>query len=165
MPADDVYFMRVFARSPHTPSPQEIASHLSGHHFEVRVVVEPPSLGVPYQGSTGWDHLRLFYADGRAPLELERQSLHGDEPLPDRLRELMDATADARDKRARQRILDFLAEASQVFELSIPPDFDWNAGRHLVSTELLNYLEKETEGMIQADEEGYYQNNRSVLKL
>lgn len=160
MPAgDDTYMLRVFAKSPDAPTPQAIADHLQRQHFSVRV--EPGLFGM---GSTAWRHLRLFYAEGRAPLDLERQSLGGDAPLPDPLRALMDTTGAAKDRRGRQRVLDFLAQASQVFELTIPPDFDWHARHHLVSTELLNYLEKETDGMIQADEEGYYQRNRPILR-
>ncbi len=157
---DDVYLMRVFARSPGAPSPQAIADHLRRRGFEVRV-----ESGIYTLSYEGWRRLNVFYASGRSPLSLERQSLHGDAPLADRLRTLMDATADAKDSRGKRRVLDFLAQASQVFELSIPPDFDWHAGRHLVSTELLNYLQKQTDGMIQADEEGYYHRNRVILKL
>lgn len=152
--------MRVFARSPHAPAPQAILDHLSSRRFAVRA-----ESGVYSLDYAGWTSLRLFYAPGRSPLQLERQSLHGDAALSARLRALMDATVDARDRRGRQRVLDFLAQASQVFELIVPDDFDWHAGRHLVTTELLNYLQKQTDGIIQADEEGYYDRNRVILKL
>jgi len=152
--------MRVFARSPAVPSPQAIADHLLRQRFIVRI--ESGVFSLSYEN---WHHLHLFYASGRAPLSLERQSLHGDAPLPERLRALMDATADAKASRGKRRVLDFLAQSSQVFELIIPPDFDWHAGRHLISTELLNYLQKETDGLIQADEEGYYKRNQLILKL
>lgn len=157
---DDVYIMRVFARSPRVPSPQAIADHLRSRRFDVRVESGMVSLG--YEG---WNRIRLFYAEGRSPLNLERQSLHGDAPLPERLRALMDATADAEDSPGKRRVLEFLAQASEVFELTIPLDFDWQASRHLVSTELLNYLQKQTDGLVQADEEGYYERNRIILKL
>lgn len=157
---DDLYIMRVFARSPGAPNPQAIVDHLRRRRFDVRV-----ETGIYTLSYEGWQHLNVFYAEGRSPLSLERQSLHGDEPLTDRLRALMDATTGAKDSRGKQRVLDFLARASQVFELIIPPDFDWHASRHLVSTELLNYLQKQTDGLIQADEEGYYQRNRLILKL
>ena len=156
---DDFYILRVFARSPGAPTPQAIAEHLR-RRFEVRV-----ETGVFSLSYADWKHLHLFYAEGRAPLRLERQSLHGDAPLPNSLRALMDATAAAKDSRGKRRVLDFLAQASQVFELGVPPDFDWHAGRHLVSTELLNYLQKETDGLIQADGEGYYERNRLILRL
>jgi hypothetical protein len=157
---DDVYIMRVFARSPGAPSPQAMADHLRRRGFDVRV-----ESGIYTLSYEGWQRLNVFYADGRSPLGLERQSLHGDAPLTDRLRALMDATAGAKDSRGRRRVLDFLAQANQVFELIVPPDFDWHAGRHLVSTELLNFLQRQTDGLIQADEEGYYHRNRIILKL
>jgi hypothetical protein len=153
---DDIYIMRVFARQAQAPTPQAVADHLRARGFNVRV--EPDS-------SDNWRRIRLFSADGRSPLDLERQSLHGDAPLSDRLRALMDATATARDRRGRQGVLDFLAQTVQVFELIVPPDFDWHAGRHLVTTELLNYLEKETDGLIEADGDGYYRQNRVLLRL
>lgn len=159
-PSDAIYIMRVFARSPDAPSPQDIVDHLRRKRFEARV-----ESGIYSLSYSGWSRLHVFYDDDRSPLDLERQSLHGDAPLPDRLRALMDATADAKDSRGKRRVLDFLAQASQVFELIIPPDFDWHASRHLISTELLNYLQKQTDGLIQADEEGYYQRNRLILKL
>jgi hypothetical protein len=161
MPSSDlVYFMRVFARSADAPSPQSISDHLRGRRFDVRI-----ESGLAHFSSGTWTRLRVFYAPGRGPLELERQSLHGDAPLPERLRALMDATAASRDERGKRRVLEFLAQARQVFELRIPPDFDWHAARHLVSTELLNYLQKHTDGLIQADQEGYYDRNRIILKL
>jgi len=160
MSSVDPYVMRVFARSPRAPTPQAIADHLRSRRFDVRV-----ESGVHSQDHEGWTRLRLFYAPGRLPLQLERQSLYGDAPLSPRLRDLMDATADAKDTRGRRRVLDFLAQAAQVFEVTIPDDYDWHAGRHLVTTELLNYLEQYTDGMIQADEEGYYERNRVVLRL
>lgn len=160
MPGIDNYFMRVFARAASAPAPQAIADHLRRRRFDVRV-----EAGVYSTNYADWKHLHVFYADGRAPLKLERQSLHGEEPLPARLRTLMDATAAARDSRGKHKVIEFLTQASQVFELTIPPDFDWHAGRHLVSTELLNYLQKECDGLIQADEEGYYERNRVILRL
>ena len=161
MPTDDaVYLLRVFARSLRTPSPQAIADHLRQRRFDVRV-----ESGLFNLSHDDWKQLRVFYAADRSPITLERQSLHGDAPLPDRLKALMDATAAARNSRDKRRVIDFLAQASQVFELTLPPDFDWHAGRHLVSTELLNYLQKETDGLIQADEEGYYERNRLILKV
>ena len=157
MPADDdIYIMRVFARRAQAPTPQAIAAHLRAKGFNVRVESDL---------SDNWRRVRLFNAGGRSPLDLERQSLHGDAPLSDGLRALMDATATARDRRGRQRVLDFLAQTVQVFELIVPPNFDWHAGRHLVTTELLNYLEKETDGLIEADGEGYYRRNRVLLRL
>jgi len=160
MPAEESYTLRVFARSPRPPSLQSIIDHLRRRGFEARS--EPGSRAAIHED---WQRCRLFYADRKLPLTLERQSLHGDAPLPDRLRALMDATTTAKDKRGRQRVLDFLAQSNQVFELTLPPDFDWHMARHLISTELLNYLEQETDGMIQADEEGYYQRNRLILRL
>ena len=161
MPApDDRYIMRVFGRRPGAPSAQAIRDHLRGRRFEVRV--ESGLFSITYEG---WKRLHVFYAAERAPLEIERQSLHGDAPLSDRLRALLDATAASKDGRGKRRVLHVLAEASQVFELILPPDYDWHAGRHLVSTELLNYLQKQIDGLVQADEEGYYDRNRVILKL
>lgn len=160
MPMGNLTIMRVFTRSPRVPSPQAIADYLRGRRFEARV-----ESGVYSRGYEGWRRLHLFYAEGRSPLVLERQPLHGDAPLPDRLRALMDATATAPDSRDKRRILEFLAQASQVFELSLPLDFDRGAGRRLISSELLNYLQKESDGLIQVDGEGYFDRNRVILKL
>src|SRR3990172_3568913 len=129
---DDLYLMRVFARRAQAPTPQAIAAHLRTQGFDVRVESDL---------SDNWRRVRLFNAGGRSPLDLERQSLHGDAPLSHPLHALMAPTAAARDRGGRQRVLDFLAQTVQVFELIVPPDFDWHAGRHLVTTELLNYLE------------------------
>ena len=157
---DGPYLLRVFARRSGAPTPQEIVDHLRARRFDVRV--EP---GLHSMTSDAWKRLHLFYASDREPLELDRQSLHGDAPLPDRLRRLMDATADAKDSRGKRRVIEFLAQVSQVFELVLPPDYDWHAGRHLVSTELLNFLQAKTDGLIQADSEGYYERNRLILKI
>ena len=156
----DDYILRVFARLSGAPTPQAAAEHLRQRRFQVRL--EPGLHGLT---SPDWRVLNVFYAEGRAPLRLERQSLHGDAPLSPRLAALMDATAAARDSRGKRKVMEFLMQASQVFELTIPRDFDWHARRHLVSTELLNYLQKQTDGLIQADEEGYYDRNRLILKL
>ena len=160
MLAGDVTIMRVFARSPRVPSPQAVADTLRSGRFEVRV-----ESGVYSAGYEGWSRLHLFYAEGRLPLALGRQSLQGDAPLPGHLRVLMDATASAPDSRGKRRVLEFLAQAGQVFELSLPPDFEQRAGRRLLSAELIDYLQKETDGLIQVDGEGYYDRNRIILKL
>ena len=154
------YILRIFARKSGAPSPQAIGDHLRSRRFAVRI-----ESGAVSQHSEGWTRLRVFYAPGRSPLGLERQSLHGDAPLSEPLRALMDATADAKDSRGKGKVLAFLGECRQVFELSVPPEYDWHAGRHLVTTELLDYLRQATDGMVQADGEGYYERNRVILKL
>ncbi len=160
MSLDDLTILRVFTRSPRVPSSQAIADYLRSRRFEARV-----ESGVYSRGYEGWRRLHVFYAEGRSPLALERQSLHGDAPLPDRLRALMDATAAAPDSRGKRRVLEFLAQANQAFELILPPDFDRRAGRRLISAELLNYLQKETDGLVQVDGQGYFDRNRIILKL
>lgn len=157
---NDIYIMRVFATSSDIPSPRAIADHLNSHGFPVHIELTSTDLD-----TNDWTQISIHYAADHALLQLAHESLHSDEPLSDALRALMDATADAKDRRGSRRVLALLAEANHLFELSIPPDYDWNAQDHLVSTALLNYLETQTAGLIQADGEGYYQNNRILLVL
>lgn len=159
---DSLYVMRVFATTTSTPTPQDISDHLSSGNVDTHTRVESGAYSL---NNENWERIHIFYSEGRSPLLLERQSLHGDAPLSKPVRDLMDATADAKNSRGKRRVLAFLAEANYLFELTIPPDYDWGTRQHLVSTELLDYLEKETDGIIQVDGEGYYHHNRSILKL
>ena len=137
---DDLYVMHVFATTTSTPTPQGISDHLNSGVFETHIRVESGAYSLNYED---WEQIHIFYAESRSPLLLERQSLHGDAPLSKPLRDLMDATADAKNSRGKRRVLAFVAEANYLFELTIPSDYDWDTQQHLVSTELLNYLERE----------------------
>ncbi len=121
---DDLYVMRVFATTTSTPTPQDISDHLKSGNAGTHMRVESGAYSL---NNEDWQQIHIFYTESRSPLLLERQSLHGDEPLSKPVRDLMDATADAKNSRGKRRVLAFLAEANYLFELTIPPDYDWEA--------------------------------------
>lgn len=155
------YYTRIFCVSDKKPNIQELVNACNRQDINIKVEVRNNDLR-----STDWTDFELFYDLERKPLLVElnvRNDSNGllEEEIEEFLEFIDDADANKSDKK---KAISHLHKTEYVVCIQLPVS-DMTKKGYEVNDRLMTYLEEHYEGMIQEDDEGFYDKGRLFLEL
>jgi hypothetical protein len=153
------YYLRAFCTSNELPAVQVLVDHMAGEGLDVRAQATPPELDAPR-----WSDALLWYGPEREPLSVDVTRAGGaDGLLEAEVAEFVEFLEGIEDSDAKQRVIAHLQASRAVVGVQFLGDVDDDALR--AAHTLLGYLVDHCGGLIQADNEGFYEGERLVVEL
>lgn len=147
------YSIRILAPVESAPAASEIRAALRHEGFDVSLEPSP--------SDADWGEIRLS-TQGQTILLARGLRAGEDNPVDDEIDVFLDLLLEQEDTPGVQQVEDMLRRARQEFYLEIPDEFPWGAGRNVVDA-LVEFVADRTEGLIQADGEGFYDRMGNLL--
>lgn len=152
--------MRVFCRKATVPTPGEILQALSAAKLPAQL---EPDAAVDLE-NPNWEQLQIVIAPGHAPLIVDRDCEGNGSHVRDEVREFLDVLEAAPNSGAKREVAAQLKRTKQVVCLEVPTS-DIDPTGWAVAHALVRLLVKTSDGLLQADGEGFYRGNDLILEL
>ena len=155
------YYTRVFCSSQKKPTIGEILENLNSNGFAVNT-----NLDIENLNDSDWTDFELSYHSERLPLLIELNEVRkSDELAEEEILEFIEFIGEPKFlELGKKKIINHIKKTRYIVCIQLPTSDITELG-YDVNGELMAYLEKNFSGMTQADREGFYLNNKLLLKL
>ena len=154
------YFIRAFCKSDEPPTVQEILDAIAETGIDAEIDNEVTDRDSIYLEE--WEQFGYRYNDRRNSVLVECNRRDGPSSVADEeISEFIESVESADDSPGKNKVLKHLEETLFVISCRLPDDIDDDGIE--ANGALLSYLEKNYDGMIQADGEGFYDEDELVV--
>lgn len=155
------YYTRVFCTADQKPTIREVIEACNRDDLDINVEDNHSDLQ-----STNWTDFTLVYDFNQKPLLVDLHTLGNsnglvEEEIEEFLELIEVADAYASDKK---KVIAHLEKTKYIVSIQLPVS-DMTKMGYEVNDRLMNYFEENYEGMIQEDDEGFYDKGRLFLEL
>lgn len=148
------YYIRLLAPETGVPAGATIQEALNSEGFTTAVAGAP--------ADAAWESLSVEPA-GQNPILLRHDLREGEEnPVDEEVDNFLDLLLEEPDSPEVSRVEAALRQARQMIVLEVPDEFAWGTGRTVVDA-LVQFLVEKTGAIIQADGEGFYDQDGNLL--
>lgn len=154
-------YTRVFCSNQKKPKIGKILENLNSNGFAVYANIEIENLN-----DSDWTNFELSYHSERLPLLIELNEVgKSDELAEEEISEFIEFIGKPKFlELTKKKIINHLKKSRYIVCIQLPTSDITELG-YDVNRELMAYLEKNFFGMTQADHEGFYLNNKLLMKL
>ena len=151
------YYIRVFCTSPDVPSLHHVLNWMKKEGYE-------PSIGP--DSADNWEQVDLVYKEGGSPLVVDITRADGSDSslFNAEIQEFMEWLEEIEDSPDKQKVLHHLQATSYMVGIQLLlSNFD-DEGYAAVNT-FTEYFVQHHGGMVQADNEGFYEGDRLLVEV
>ena len=153
------FYVRVFSLAEDFPSLNALCDELleEGYEFATSPGKEEPEFKEP-----NWDNIVFQYNEDNKPIHLERNTIHDEDTLfKEELKEFLDEVKVMPYSKGQKKAVEVLKNAVQIYAFELDEDLT-EEGWEFLET-MLDFLCDATDGYVQVDEEGIYDQEGKLL--
>lgn len=153
------FYVRVFSLSEDFPSLNAICDELLEEGYEFST---SPGKNEPEFQVENWKDIVFQYNENNKPFILERNTIaDADSLFKEEQKEFLDDIKDIPYSKGQKRAMEILKNAVQIYAFELDEDFTEEGWEFLEC--ILDFLSDATDGYVQVDEEGIYDQKGNLL--
>lgn len=153
------FYVRVFSLAEDYPSLRAICDELLEEDYEFAT---SPGKEEPEFSEADWKEIVFQYNENNKPIILERNSInHEDSIFKEEQREFLDQIKTLPYSKGQKKATDILKNIVQIYAFELDEDFTEEGWEFLEC--MLDFLSDATDGYVQVDEEGIYDQEGNLL--
>lgn len=158
------YYVRAFCTAPEPPTVRTVLDALAS--WGVVLVPEPDCARPEVLECADWNGVRLLYKVGKLPIVVECNRHNGTPHClaAAEVREFLELIGPPGRSKAKQRVIEHLKATCFVMASQLPSS-DIDDDGFAANDEFMTYFEDMCGGMVQADGEGFYDNNKLLVTV
>ena len=155
------YYTRVFCSSKSKPRVNEIIESINSKGFKVKINISNDNFD-----DIDWTNFELYYDSNRLPLLIELNEKGDSDGLAkEEIAEFIEFVGKPSFfELNKKKVINHLNNTEYIVCIQIPTSDIVDEGFD-VNGELMSFFERNFSGMTQADKEGFYINNKLILKI
>jgi hypothetical protein len=153
------YYVRVFSLAPDFPSLYAICEELKDSDFNFAT---SPGKDEPEFGERDWRNVLLQYDENSKPIELDRDTQELEDSIfKEEQEEFIESIKMLPFSKGQKKALEILKNTVQIYAFEVDEDITTEGWDFLEC--LLDFICDATDGYVQVDEEGLYDNDGELL--
>jgi len=155
------YFTRVFCSTNRKPKINEILDSLKFHGFNISVNLSESKIN-----NENWTNFELTYDSERLPLLVElNQKGKSDGVAEEEIKEFLEFVGKPKFyELKKKKVINHLKSTEYIICIQLPTNDIVDQGYN-VNGELMEFIELNYSGIVQADKEGFYSKNNLLVEL
>ena len=154
------YYLRTFCKSEDLPPLGRVFDWAAAQGVSLELENEPNPGALD---SAGWRGAEIRYKPGKQPLVVDVSRAGDSGVLFEEVEEFIGFLEEVVESAAKSKVLAHLRESRAVVSVQLLSDID-DDGYHAVEV-FLGFFVEHGDGMIQADGEGFYEGDRTIVEL